>query len=98
MAPRSGRGKPKSEKKKKEEKILPLAMDITVNLPDQSQVVLKGISTDMIIDVRRLLRANTNTCNITNYSLSHEVRGPRLKDSFDVAALKPCVLTLVEGE
>ncbi|KAK1302748.1 hypothetical protein QJS10_CPB12g00851 [Acorus calamus] len=98
MAPRSGRGKPKGEKKKKEGKILPLAMDITVNLPDQSQVVLKGISTDRIIDVRRLLRANTNTCNITNYSLSHEVRGPRLKDSFDVAALKPCVLTLVEED
>ncbi|KAK1285450.1 hypothetical protein QJS10_CPB20g01802 [Acorus calamus] len=67
MAPRSGRGRPKGEKKKKEEKILPVVMDITVNLPDESQVVLK-------------------------------VRGHRLKDSVDVSALKPCVLTLVEED
>ncbi|XP_020258770.1 protein TSS [Asparagus officinalis] len=98
MAPKSGRGKAKGEKKKKDEKVLPVAMDITVNLPDESHVVLKGISTDRIIDVRRLLCVNTVTCAITNYSLSHEVRGPRLKDTVDVAALKPCVLTLVEED
>uniref|UniRef100_A0A2P2MDZ2 Uncharacterized protein n=1 Tax=Rhizophora mucronata TaxID=61149 RepID=A0A2P2MDZ2_RHIMU len=33
----------------------------------------QGISTDRIIDVRRLLAVNTETCYITNFSLSHEV-------------------------
>ncbi|XP_050386803.1 protein REDUCED CHLOROPLAST COVERAGE 1 isoform X2 [Argentina anserina] len=99
MAPRNSRGKGKvGEKKKKEEKVLPVVMDITVNLPDESSVVLKGISTDRIIDVRQLLSVNTETCNITNFSLSHEVRGKRLKDTVDVSALKPCVLTLVEED
>nr|XP_015888747.1 protein REDUCED CHLOROPLAST COVERAGE 1 [Ziziphus jujuba var. spinosa] len=98
MAPRNSRGKARGEKKKKEEKILPVVMDITVNLPDETHVILKGISTDRIIDVRRLLSVNTETCSITNFSLSHEVRGPRLKDTVDVSALKPCILTLVEEE
>ncbi|XP_043716291.1 protein TSS isoform X2 [Telopea speciosissima] len=98
MAPRSSKGKTKGEKKRKEEKVLPVAVDITVKLPDESRIILKGISTDRIIDVRRLLSVNTVTCNITNFSLSHEVRGPRLKDTVDVAALKPCVLTLVEED
>ncbi|CAA7408604.1 unnamed protein product [Spirodela intermedia] len=98
MAPRSSRGRAKGEKKKKEEKALPVVLDITVLLPDETYVVLKGISTDRIIDVRRLLCENTVTCAITSYSLSHEIRGSRLKDSVDVAALKPCVLTLVEEE
>ncbi|XP_021760301.1 protein TSS-like [Chenopodium quinoa] len=96
MAPKNGRGKSKGDKKKKEEKILPVVMDITVNLPDETSVVLKGISTYRIIDIRKLLSVNTMTCNITNFSLSHEVRGPRLKDTVDVAALKPCTLTLLE--
>ncbi|GMH21746.1 hypothetical protein Nepgr_023588 [Nepenthes gracilis] len=96
MALKNGRGKNRGEKKKKEEKILPTAMDITVILPDETSVVLKGISTDKIIDVRKLLSVKTKTCHITNFSLSHEVRGLRLKDTVDVAALKPCVLTLVE--
>jgi len=73
MAPKSKRGKAKGEKKKKDEKVLPVAIDIIVNLPDQSDVILKGISTDRIIDVRRLLCVNTATCAITNYSLTHEV-------------------------
>lgn len=98
MAPKAGRGKAKGDKKKKEEKVLPIVIDITVQLPDETQVVLKGISTDRIIDVRRLLSVNTITCNITNFSLSHEVRGPQLKDTVDVAALKPSFLTLVEEE
>jgi len=34
---------------------------------------VQGISTDRIIDVRRLLCVNTATCAITNYSLTHEV-------------------------
>lgn len=33
----------------------------------------QGISTDRIIDVRRLLSVNVETCNFTNFSLSHEV-------------------------
>ncbi|GAV80990.1 eIF3_p135 domain-containing protein/TPR_12 domain-containing protein [Cephalotus follicularis] len=98
MAPRTSRGKAKGDKKKKEEKVLPVVTDITVNLPDETQVILKGISTDRIIDVRRLLSVNPNTCNITNFSLSHEVRGPHLKDTVDVSALKPCVLALTEEE
>ncbi|KAL3743638.1 hypothetical protein ACJRO7_018843 [Eucalyptus globulus] len=98
MAPRNNRGKAKGEKKKKEEKVLPVVMDITVNLPDETCVILKGISTDRIIDVRRLLCVNTETCHVTNFSLSHEVRGPGLKDTVDVSALKPCTLSLVEED
>ncbi|KDP28490.1 hypothetical protein JCGZ_14261 [Jatropha curcas] len=98
MAPRNSRSKAKGEKKKKDEKVLPVVTDITVNLPDETRTVLKGISTDRIIDVRRLLSVNTETCYITNFSLSHEVRGPRLKDTVDVSALKPCVLTLTEED
>ncbi|KAL6982101.1 hypothetical protein U1Q18_023716 [Sarracenia purpurea var. burkii] len=98
MAPKNGRGKNKGDKKKKEEKVLPVVIDITINLPDETHVILKGISTDRIIDVRRLLDVNTITCSITNFSLSHEVRGRGLKDTVDVAALKPCVLTLVEED
>ncbi|XXG90000.1 hypothetical protein AAC387_Pa12g1870 [Persea americana] len=98
MAPRNSRGKSKGEKKKKEEKVLPVVLDIALNLPDNSRVILKGISTDKIIDVRRLVCVNIVTCTITNYSLSHEVRGQRLKDTVDVVALKPCVLTLVQED
>ncbi|XP_050237730.1 protein REDUCED CHLOROPLAST COVERAGE 1 [Mercurialis annua] len=95
MAPRNSRSKAKGDKKKKDEKVLPVVTDITVNLPDETHIVLKGISTDRIIDVRRLLAVNTETCYITNFSLSHEVRGPGLKDTVDISALKPCVLTLI---
>ncbi|KAL8494916.1 hypothetical protein ACS0TY_019182 [Phlomoides rotata] len=98
MAPKNGRGKSKGDKKKKEEKILPVVVDIKVELPDETHVILKGISTDRIMDVRRLLSVNTVTCNITHFSLSHEVRGPRLKDTVDVSALKPFTLTLVEED
>ncbi|CAL1378787.1 unnamed protein product [Linum trigynum] len=100
MAPnKNGRGgKAKGEKKKKDEKVLPTVMDITIKLPDDTRVLLKGISTDRIIDVRRLLCVNTETCSITNFSFSHEVRGPRLKDTVDVTALKPCVVTLIEED
>ncbi|XP_023547998.1 protein TSS-like [Cucurbita pepo subsp. pepo] len=99
MAPRNTHAKPKPEKKKKkDDKVLPVVMDISVHLPHHTHLLLKGISTDKIIDVRRLLSVHTETCNITNFSLSHEVRGPRLKDSVDVSALKPCTLTLVEED
>ncbi|XP_039062635.1 protein TSS-like isoform X2 [Hibiscus syriacus] len=98
MAPRNSRGKAKGEKKKKEDKVLPLAMDITVHLPDETHVILKGVSTDKILDVRRLLSVKTEACHITNFSLSHEVRGARLKDTVDVSALKPCILTLTEDD
>ncbi|KAF2315214.1 hypothetical protein GH714_038452 [Hevea brasiliensis] len=65
MAPRNNRGKAKGEKKKKDEKVLPVVIDITVNLPDETRIVLKGL---------------------------------RLKDTVDVSALKPCVLTLTEED
>ncbi|KAG5009068.1 hypothetical protein JHK87_017583 [Glycine soja] len=66
MAPRNSRGKAKGEKKKKEEKVLPVVMDITVKLLDETHVL--------------------------------KVRGPRLKDTVDVSALKPCILDLVEED
>ncbi|CAH1432698.1 unnamed protein product [Lactuca virosa] len=94
-------GKPhkaKGEKKKKEEKALPTVVEIAIETPDDSTVTLKGISTDRILDVRKLLAVNVETCHVTNYSLTHEVRGPRLKDTVEVVALKPCHLTVVEED
>eukprot|EP00250_Pteridium_aquilinum_P021343 c25094_g1_i1 orf=761-6940(-) len=101
MAPRTGKAKPhkgKGEKKKKEEKILPVILDIGVVIPNGNQITLKGITTDRILDVRRLLRVHTETCHLTNISFSHEVRGDKLRDSLEVAILKPCVLRIVEDE
>uniref|UniRef100_A0A2P2MRM9 Clu domain-containing protein n=1 Tax=Rhizophora mucronata TaxID=61149 RepID=A0A2P2MRM9_RHIMU len=101
MAPKTGKAKPhkaKGEKKKKEEKVLPTVIEITVETPDDSQVTLKGISTDRILDVRRLLGVHVETCHLTNFSLSHEVRGSRLKDSVELVSLKPCHLTIVEED
>ncbi|CAI5476528.1 unnamed protein product, partial [Closterium sp. Yama58-4] len=90
--------KPRSEKRKKEEKVIPTVLDIVVNVPGGKQILLKGISTDRIWDVRRLLAVHVDTCHFTNFSLAHEVRGPHLRDSVDVVALKPCVLDLVQEE
>ncbi|KAJ4851671.1 hypothetical protein Tsubulata_014495 [Turnera subulata] len=101
MAPRSGRGKSnkaKNEKKKKEEKVVPSVLDITVITPYESHVVLKGISTDRILDVKKLLAVNVETCHITNYSLSHEVKGQRLNDRVEIVTLKPCLLKMVEED
>ncbi|CAK9197344.1 unnamed protein product [Sphagnum troendelagicum] len=103
MAPRAGRAKAhksKGEKKKKEEKIFPAVLDIVVLLPDDNnnQVILKGITTDRILDVRRLLAAHVETCHLTNISFQHEVRGSRLRDSLEVAGLKPCTLTLQQED
>lgn len=101
MAPKSGRGKGnrgKTEKKKKEEKVVPSLVDITVITPYDTQVILKGISTDKILDVRKLLAANVETCHLTNYSLSHEVKGHRLNDKVEVVALKPFLLKMVEED
>lgn len=101
MAPKTGKAKPhkaKGEKKKKEEKVLPTVIEITVETPDESQVTLKGISTDRILDVRRLLGVHVETCHLTNFTLSHEVRGSKLKDSVDIVSLKPCHLTVEEED
>ncbi|KAF7838111.1 protein TSS [Senna tora] len=101
MAPKTGKTKPhkaKGEKKKKEEKVLPTVIEVTVETPDDSQVTLKGISTDRILDVRKLLGVHVETCHLTNFSLSHEVRGPRLKDSMEIVSLKPCHLSIVEDD
>ncbi|KAG8367639.1 hypothetical protein BUALT_Bualt16G0093900 [Buddleja alternifolia] len=78
--------------------VLPTVIEITVEIPEDSQVTLKGISTDKILDVRKLLAVNVETCHLTNYSLSHEVRGAKLKDSVEIASLKPCHLTIVQDE
>ncbi|XP_054805216.1 protein REDUCED CHLOROPLAST COVERAGE 2-like [Prosopis cineraria] len=101
MAPKAGKTKPhktKGDKKKKEEKVLPTVIEVTVDTPDDSQVTLKGISTDRILDLRRLLGVHVETCHLTCYSLSHEVRGPRLKDSVDIVSLKPYHLSIVEED
>ncbi|KAJ1429145.1 Tetratricopeptide-like helical domain superfamily [Sesbania bispinosa] len=102
MAPRSAKGKSnkaKAEKKKKEEKaVAPSLVDITVVTPYDTQLVLKGISTDKILDVRRLLAVKVETCHFTNYSLSHEVKGRRLNDRVEVVTLKPCILRMVEED
>ncbi|KAJ0965739.1 hypothetical protein J5N97_026877 [Dioscorea zingiberensis] len=101
MAPKAGKAKPhktKGEKKKKEEKVLPTVVDITVETPDYTQLTLKGISTDRILDIRKLLAVHVDTCHLTNYSLSHEVRGSRLKDNVEIVALKPCHVTIVDEE
>lgn len=101
MAPKAGKTKPhkpKGDKKKKEEKVLPTVVELTVETPEDSQVTLKGISTDRIMDVRKLLGVHVETCHLTNFSLSHEVRGSRLKDSVDIISLKPCHLTIVQED
>ncbi|KAJ4880458.1 Tetratricopeptide repeat (TPR)-like superfamily protein [Raphanus sativus] len=101
MAPKAGKTKPhksKGDKKKKEEKVLPIVIEISVETPDESQVTLKGISTDRILDVRKLLAVHVQTCHLTNFSLTHQVRGTRLKDSVDIVSLKPCHLTIVEED
>lgn len=101
MAPKSGRGRgnrAKAEKKKKEEKVVPSVLDITVITPYDTQVILKGISTDKILDVRNLLAVNVETCHLTNYSLAHEVKGKGLNDRVDVISLKPCLLKMVEED
>jgi hypothetical protein len=35
-------------------------------------VFLQGITTDRLLDIRRLLAVNVQTCHLTNYSLHHE--------------------------
>ncbi|WOH06933.1 hypothetical protein DCAR_0626362 [Daucus carota subsp. sativus] len=99
MAPKTGKTKPhkaKGEKKKKEEKVLPTVIEVMVETPDGTQLTLKGISTDRILDVRKLLAVHVETCYLTNYSFSHEIRGAKLKDSVEIATLKPCSLAIVE--
>jgi len=102
MAPKAGRGKGrgggKGDRKKKEEKVVPSVLDVTVTTPYESQVTLKGISTDRVLDVRKLLGSNVETCHLTNYSLSHVARGHRLDDGVEIVALKPCALTIAEEE
>ncbi|XP_076944863.1 protein REDUCED CHLOROPLAST COVERAGE 3-like [Bidens hawaiensis] len=99
MAPRSSKGKgnkTKSDKKKKEEKVVPGVLDITIITPYESQVILKGVSTDKILDVKKLLDVHVDTCHLTNYSLSHEVKGAKLNDKLDLVTLKPILLKMVE--
>ncbi|EPS64934.1 hypothetical protein M569_09837, partial [Genlisea aurea] len=108
MAPRAW-GKPKrhkptkGEKKKqrKEETVRPSVVEVEVEIPgsaDSQKITVKGISTDRIVDVKRLLGVHVNTCHFTNYSFSHKVRGTRLGDSVEIASLKPCHLLLVQED
>ncbi|CAO2823066.1 unnamed protein product [Amaranthus hypochondriacus] len=101
MAPKASKAKQsktKGEKKKKEEKVLPTVIEVTVDTPNDSRVILKGISTDKILDVRKLLAVHVETCHLTNYSLSHEVRGPNLKDSLEIVSLKPFHLAIIQDD
>ncbi|KAK8597975.1 hypothetical protein V6N13_095368 [Hibiscus sabdariffa] len=101
MAPKTGKTKAhkaKGEKKKKEERVLPTVIEITIETPEESQVTLKGISSDKILDVRKLLAVHVETCHLTNISLSHEVRGNQLKDSVDIVSLKPCQLSIIQED
>ncbi|XP_073301912.1 protein REDUCED CHLOROPLAST COVERAGE 3-like [Primulina huaijiensis] len=101
MAPRSSKGKGNNKGKateKNKKKVVPQVLEIVVVTPYASQVVLKGISTDKVIDVKKLLASNVETCHFTNYSLSHEVKGHKLSDKVEVANLKPCLLKMVEED
>ncbi|XP_073526532.1 uncharacterized protein [Phyllobates terribilis] len=100
MAPKAGKAKlkAKGDKKKKEEKVLPTVIEVTIETLNDSLITLKGISTDRILDIRKLLGVHVETCHLTNYSLSHEVRGARLKDTVEIASLKPCHLTIVQED
>eukprot|EP00271_Cylindrocystis_brebissonii_P010218 TRINITY_DN26344_c0_g1_i1.p1 TRINITY_DN26344_c0_g1~~TRINITY_DN26344_c0_g1_i1.p1 ORF type:complete len:2692 (-),score=551.04 TRINITY_DN26344_c0_g1_i1:1086-9161(-) len=104
MAPKATKAKghkPRgAEKKKREDKaLLPTVLDIEVNIPgEEKSLLLKGISTDRILDVRRLLAVHGASCHYTNYSLSHEIRGDGLRESLEVTSLKPCSLDLVEED
>lgn len=71
-------------------------MDISVTLPGGASIEVQGLASDCIGDVRTLLSQHPATCHQTNFSLSHKVRGPNLKPSTDVAALKPLELEIVE--
>ncbi|VVA91423.1 unnamed protein product [Arabis nemorensis] len=105
MAPRSSKGKSsnrgKGEKNKKrdkdkEEKVMaPSLVEIKVKTPYETQVILRGVSTDKIIDVKRLLASHVETCHFTNYSLSHQVKGNKLSDNIQVISLKPCSLRMI---
>ncbi|GAB2222366.1 hypothetical protein Drorol1_Dr00013582 [Drosera rotundifolia] len=103
MAPKSGRvgkghkGKG-SDRKKREEKVVPSVIDIIVITPYDTEVTLRGISTDKVLDVRRLLGSNVETCHFTSYSLSHSVKGHRLSDNVEIVSLKPCLLRMVEED
>ncbi|KAI4377269.1 hypothetical protein MLD38_014929 [Melastoma candidum] len=88
MAPKAGKAKPhkaKGEKKKKDEKG-PTGLFFWTICLHPSRL---GISTDRILDVRKLLAVHVETCHLTNFSLSHEVRGTKLKDTADIISLKP---------
>jgi len=101
MAPKTGKGRGnrgKGDKKKKEEKVVPSLIDVTVITPYETEVTLKGISTDKIVDVKKLLSSHVETCHLTNYSLTHAVRGQRLEEGVEIMALKPPHLTIVEED
>lgn len=50
-------------------------------------IELQGISTDRILDVRKLLAVHVDTCHLTNYSLSHEVLLHLLSNFFSLKSL-----------
>ncbi|XP_047309986.1 protein REDUCED CHLOROPLAST COVERAGE 3-like [Impatiens glandulifera] len=103
MAPKSGKGKsnkPKSSsdshKKKKEAKVVPSVVDITIITPYDTQLILKGIESDKIVDLKRRIADNVDTSHLTNYSLSHKVKGHNLTDDLEIASFKPCLFRILE--
>ncbi|KAL5998994.1 hypothetical protein ACLOJK_009943 [Asimina triloba] len=59
----------------------------SINLDGQDDDSLAMLAVGKLHTPRPLIHIN----------VEHDVRGPQLKDTVDVVALKPCVLTLVEG-
>ena len=51
--------------------------------------LLPGISTDRILDIRKLLAVHVDTCHLTNYSLSHEVEAPGPSPSIPGGSNRP---------
>ncbi|CAN6881302.1 unnamed protein product, partial [Brassica oleracea] len=63
--------------------VLPIAIDISAKTPDESRVALKGISTDIILGVRKLLAVHVQTCHFTNFSPSHQERGQLIYEDIE---------------
>jgi protein TIF31 len=52
--------------------------ELNLKVPCLSLGGVQAITTDRLLDVRRLLAVNVDTCHLTNFSFRHEVRiGPR---------------------
>eukprot|EP00873_Tetraselmis_striata_P016083 jgi/Tetstr1/436347/TSEL_025183.t2 len=76
---------------------LPTVVDVTVRMPDGQKVELRGVSTDMLADLRMLISQRPEFSHLTHYAFSHPTRGI-LPDSQQVASLKDSELDMVLPE